>query len=59
MLRRACMFPRLKSRVTKFMGKFMFEELSNEEMMASIDRTMTVVTDIHNERELADFMAKE
>ena len=50
MLRRACQFPRLKSRVTKCLGHLMFEELSDEQMMASIDHTMPVISDIHNER---------
>jgi len=30
MMRRALQFPRLKSRVTKFLGKLMFEELTDE-----------------------------
>ena len=59
MITRACKFPRLKSRVTKFLGKFMFEELSDEHLMASVNRIMPVVSDVHNERQLADFMAKE
>jgi len=29
MVSRACVFPRLKSKVTKFLGKYMFEELSD------------------------------
>ena len=33
-MRRACAFPRLKSKVTKFLGKYMFEEMSDAEMMA-------------------------
>ena len=36
MVSRACAFPRLKSRVRKFLGKFMFEELTDKEMMDSI-----------------------
>lgn len=59
MLSRACKFPRLKSKVTKFLGKFMFEELTDKQMMDSMNKTMPVVTDIHNERQLADFMAKK
>ena len=50
MLQRACQFPRLKSKVTKFLGKYMFYALSDEEMMSSMDKTMPIVTDIHNER---------
>lgn len=59
MLKRACKFPRLKSKVTKFLGKFMFEQFTDEEMMDSLEKTMPIITDIHNERQLADFMAKE
>ena len=59
MLKRACMFPRLKSKATKILGKMMLKELSNEEMMQSMNRVMPVISDIHNERQLADFMAKE
>mmetsp|Transcript_21124 Transcript_21124/g.26000 ORF Transcript_21124/g.26000 Transcript_21124/m.26000 type:complete len:287 (-) Transcript_21124:542-1402(-) len=59
MLKRACKFPRLKSKVTKFLGKFMLKEQSDAEVMASINRAMPVISDIHNERQLADFMAKE
>lgn len=59
LLSRACQFPRLKSRVDKFLGKHMFYAYSDKEMMDSIDKTMPILTDIHNERQLADFMAKE
>eukprot|EP00354_Favella_ehrenbergii_P009838 CAMPEP_0170463886 /NCGR_PEP_ID=MMETSP0123-20130129/8824_1 /TAXON_ID=182087 /ORGANISM="Favella ehrenbergii, Strain Fehren 1" /LENGTH=59 /DNA_ID=CAMNT_0010729419 /DNA_START=297 /DNA_END=476 /DNA_ORIENTATION=+ len=59
MVSRACAFPRLKSRVRKFLGKYMFEEMSDKEMIDSIKRTCPVVTGIHNEEQLADFMAKE
>ncbi len=56
---RACVFPRLKSKVTKFLGKYMFEELSDKEMMDSISKTCPVIDGIHNEEQLAEFMAKE
>ncbi len=59
MVSRACVFPRLKSKVTKFLGKHMFEEMTDKEMNDSISRTCPVVSGIHNEEELADFMAKE
>ena len=32
-MQRACAFPRLKSKVTKFLGKYMFEEMDDAEMM--------------------------
>ena len=32
-MRRACQFTRLKSKVVKFLGKYMFEEMTDEEMM--------------------------
>lgn len=59
MVSRACAFPRLKSRVKKFLGHNMLEELSDEEMMGSIKRICPAVTGIHNEKQLAEFMAKE
>jgi len=59
MVTRACLFPRLKSRVKKFLGKYMFEELSDKEMIASIRRTCPKVDGIHNEEQLAEFMARE
>lgn len=45
--------------MTKFLGKFMFSPCTDQEMMDSMHKTMPIVTDIHNERQLADFMAKE
>ena len=59
MLRRACQFPRLKSKVVKVLGKYMLNPYSDQEMMDSMDKTMPIVTDVHDERQLADFMAKE
>lgn len=56
---RACIFPRLKSKVTKFLGKYMFEEMTDKEMIDSISKTCPIVSGIHNEKDLADFMAKE
>lgn len=50
MVSRACIFPRLKSKVTKFLGKYMFEEMSDEDMINSIRRTCPKVDDIHNEQ---------
>ena len=50
MVTRACIFPRLKSKVTKFLGKYMFEEMSDEDMINSIRRTCPKVDDIHNEQ---------
>ena len=32
-MQRACQFPRMKSKVVKFLGKYMFEEMTDEEMM--------------------------
>ena len=33
MMQRACQFPRMKSKVVKFLGKYMYEEMTDEEMM--------------------------
>ena len=59
MVSRACAFPRLKSKVVKFLGRYMFEEQSDKYMMDSIPTNCKKVTGIHTEKELADFMAKE
>lgn len=49
MVRRACKFPRLKSTVKKLFGKFMFCEISNEEMMNSIPKVFPIIGNIHTE----------
>ena len=59
MLERACRFPRLKASVIKLFGRYMFKEMTNEEMMESMNKTMPVISGIHDEKALADFMAKE
>ena len=50
MVTRACLFPRLKSKVRKFLGRYMFEEMSDEQMVASIPRSCITVSDIHSEQ---------
>ena len=50
LVKRACVFPRLKSKVTKFLGKYMFEEMTDKEMIDSIPKTCIVVRGIHNEK---------
>ena len=37
----------------------MFTPFTDKEMMDGIDQSMPIVTGIHNERQLADFMAKQ
>ena len=37
----------------------MFNPCSDQEMMDSMDKMMPIVTDVHDERQLADYMAKE
>ena len=56
---RGCFFPRLKSKVTKFLGRYMFEEMTDKEMLASIPKTCPIVTGIHTQEQLTEFMAKE
>ena len=58
-MQRATIFPRIKSKVTKFLGKYMFEEMSDKFMIDSIPKLCRTVTGIHNEQQIADFMAKE
>ena len=35
LMQRALTFPRIKSKVTKFLGKYMFEEMTDKQMMDS------------------------
>ena len=35
---RALIFPRIKSRVTKFLGKYMFEEMTDKQMMDGLPK---------------------
>ena len=58
MVSRASAYPRMRSRVVKFLGKYMFEDMPKEEMMNSLKTICPVVTDIHNEKQLGDFMGK-
>ena len=50
MVSRASAYPRMRSRVVKFLGKYMFEDMPKEEMMNSLKTICPVVTDIHNEK---------
>ena len=59
MTRRATIFPRIKSRVTKFLGRYMFEEMSEEWYFEQCKSAVVHVNDVHTEKELADLMAKE
>ena len=58
MVSRASAYPRMRSRVVKLLGKYMFEDMPKEEMMNSLKTICPVVTDIHNEKQLGDFMGK-
>ena len=52
-------FPRLKSKVIKFLGRVFFKELAQDEILRNINRCMVVKSGVHNEKDLAEFMAQE
>ena len=49
----------MKSRVVKFLGRVFFEEIPEDEILRNINRCMIVKSGVHNEKDLADFMALE
>jgi len=57
MMDRVCIFPRLKSKVVKAFGKFMFKEMPDQEVRDKVDDYMPVIDGIHDEKALADCMA--
>ena len=56
MMQRACQFRRMKSKVVKFLGNYMFEEMTDEDMMLQANKVCPIITDIHNDKQLAEFM---
>ncbi len=42
-------FPRMKSKVVKFIGRVFFQQLSEAEILRNINRCMVVKTGVHNE----------
>lgn len=52
-------FDRNRSRVVKFLGSWWFKQISNEEMRKQRDNLIQIRGGVHNEKQLADFMAKE
>lgn len=52
-------FKRNRSKVVKILGTWWFKEISYEDMNNQRDNLITIKTGIHNEKQLADFMAKE
>ena len=49
----------MKSRVIKFLGRVFFQEIGEDEIIRNINRCMIVKSGVHNEKDLADFMAQE
>ena len=58
MLQRAMKYPRLKSTVVKFLGKFMFKQIPEQEVLSQVDKILPVIGGIHNEEQLIEFMAE-
>ena len=58
-IERCLAFPRLKSKVQKFLGRHILVEYSDEEVLAEIDTLIPVAHGIHNEKQLREFMLKE
>ena len=59
MFERSIRHPRVRGTVIKLFGKFMFKIQSKEYMYENIDKCCKVLTDIHTEKDLADFLAKD
>ena len=57
-VRKARQFPRLKSRVVKLFGLYMFQQMDDQEFLDNIENTCSEHTGVHNEEQLAEFMAK-
>ena len=51
-------YPRLKSTVVKFLGKFMFKQIPEQEVLSQVDKILPVIGGIHNEEQLIEFMAE-
>ena len=58
MRQRTKIFPRLKSRVVKFLGFYMFEEMGDQEYSDCFDQYFTINEDVHDETQLAELMAE-
>ena len=58
-LERTLVYPRLKSKIVKALGKFMFRTITDEEVIAKIDEIMPIVSGIHGEDELAEYMSEQ
>ena len=50
LLERCLAYPRLKSKVQKLLGRHIFVEYSDEDVMAQIDQLVPVAHGIHNEK---------
>lgn len=55
-IKRARLFPRLKSRVVKLLGKYMFQMMDESEFLANKERYCSIHSGVHTEEELAEFM---
>jgi hypothetical protein len=49
----------MRSNLTKHYGQLFFQEMPEDELTANIDKFMIIKSGVHNEQQLADFMAKE
>ena len=58
-IKRASRFSRLRSFTTKLFGRYMFSDMGAEAMIKNADKFFILKTGIHNEDQLAEFMAKE
>lgn len=56
---RAMTFPRMRSCIKKFAGTWWFKDIPMAEMQRNRDKLVRVCNDVHNEKQLTDFMARE
>ena len=59
LVERSSKFPRLRSCATKLFGRYMFYDMGADTMIKNSERLFSLKTGVHNEKQLAEFMAKE
>lgn len=58
-VKRISRFPRMRSCVTKCLGRYMYKDLGADALIKNTETVIQLKTGVHNEDQLADFMAKE
>lgn len=58
-IKRCTKFSRMRSSVVKYFGKYWFKDLGTEDLIKDSSEVYHLKTGVHNEDQLAEFMAKE